>query len=103
MSQNSTGASRVRNIQQQGDRHLAIEWTDGVTTTHDVVELRRQCPCAMCVDENTGQRTLKPEAVADSVRPQRVDSVGRYAMTIKFDDGHGTGIYTFDYLRRLAN
>ena len=60
---------RVRDIQQSGERQLGIEWTDGARHSFDVVELRRKCPCAMCVDENTGKRTLKPESVSETVRP----------------------------------
>ena len=44
---------------------------------------------------------LKAEDVSDDVRPVSIDSVGRYAMSIKFSDGHATGIYTFQYLRSL--
>ncbi len=92
---------RVKNIEQLDGRTLGIRWTDEHTSRYDVVELRRQCPCASCVDEWTHKRTLKAEDIADSVRPVQIDSVGRYAMKIKFSDGHGTGIYTFKMLREI--
>src|SRR5690606_4403173 len=84
-------AIRVKDIRQVDDRTLGITWTDGRTDEFDVVELRRQCPCAMCIDEMTGKRRLDPAQVADSVRPVRIESVGAYAMKIAFDDGHSTG------------
>ena len=93
---------RVRNIKQVNDRTLGITWSDGREDQHDVVELRRKCPCAACIDEWTGEKRLKPEDVSEDVRPKRIDSVGAYAMCIKFSDGHGTGYYTFNYLRKLA-
>ena len=93
----------VGEIKQSGPRSLSIAWTDGRSQTFDVVELRRLCPCASCVDELTGKRTLKPEAIADDVRPMRVESVGSYALSIHFNDGHKTGIYTFDALRRMKH
>jgi DUF971 family protein len=93
---------RVKNIGQTDERTLAIQWTDGRTDALDVVALRRRCPCAQCVDEWTRERTLKPEAVAETVRPVRIDSVGSYALKIQFNDGHATGIYTFQMLRDLV-
>ena len=63
--------------------------------------LRKKCPCAFCVDEWVEKPILKEEDVKDDVRPVSIDSVGRYAMSIKFSDGHSTGIYTFKYLRGL--
>lgn len=92
---------RVKNIAQGNERTLGIQWTDGRTDAYDVVALRRQCPCAQCVDEWTHQRTLKPTDVPDTVRPVRIDSVGSYALKIQFSDGHSTGIYTFQMLREL--
>ena len=62
--------------------------------------LRKKCPCAFCVDE-WSKPILKEEDAKDDVRPVSIDSVGRYAMSIKFSDGSSTGIYTFKYLRGL--
>jgi DUF971 family protein len=93
---------KVKDIVQKNDRILNITWTDGRSDSFDVVELRRKCPCAMCIDEWTGEKRLKPEDVADTVRPMKVDSVGSYAINIKFNDGHGSGFYTFNHLRKLA-
>lgn len=93
---------RVKDIKQADSRTLAITWTDDKESLFDVVELRRRCPCAVCIDEWTHEQRLDPKSVSDDVRPIRVDSVGRYAMSIKFNDGHGTGIYTFPMLRGLA-
>ncbi|MDB2447170.1 DUF971 domain-containing protein [bacterium] len=93
---------KVKEIFQVDENILGIKWTDNQDSKFDVVELRRQCPCAACVDEHTGKRILKPEMVEDTVRPERINSVGRYALTITFNDGHSTGIYTFKMLRRLS-
>jgi DUF971 family protein len=92
---------RVKNIWQHDPRTLGIEWTDDKKSLFDVVDLRRRCPCAVCVDEWTNQRILKPEQVSDEIRPTKISSVGRYALKIEFNDGHGTGIYTFEMLRSL--
>ncbi|HYX33530.1 MAG TPA: DUF971 domain-containing protein [Oligoflexus sp.] len=94
--------ARVKRIWQQDDRTLAINWTDGRKSLYDVVELRRQCRCANCVDEMTRKRTLNPDEIPESVRPVKVESVGRYALTIHFTDGHRTGIYPFERLREIG-
>jgi len=91
----------VRAIRQFDERTLEITWSDEKTCRYDVVNLRRRCPCALCLDEWTRKPILKPEAIDESIRPVRIDSVGRYALSIKFSDGHGTGIYTYQMLREL--
>ena len=90
---------RVKDISQVDDRTLGVLWTDGRKNKIDVVELRRRCPCAVCIDEWTRAQRLKPEDIADSVRPVKIESVGSYALKVQFSDGHGTGIYTFQMLR----
>lgn len=94
---------RIKQIAQIGERTLGITWTDDRRDAYDVVKLRRLCPCAVCVDEWTSEKRLQPESVPETVRPQTVDSVGAYALQIRFTDGHGTGIYTFQMLRGLRD
>lgn len=38
----------------------------------------------------------------ENVRIVGVEPVGNYAVRLSFDDGHRTGIYTWDYLAELA-
>jgi len=98
----SAESPRVHRIWQEDGRTLGIAWTTGRTVLYDVVSLRRMCPCAYCVSEETGERTLRPEQIPEDVRPVRIDSVGRYALTIVFSDGHDSGIYPFDALHDRA-
>lgn len=90
---------RVKDIKQLDSRTLGITWTDDQSNQYDVVELRRCCPCASCIDEWTGEKRLRPEQISEDVRPISLESVGRYALKINFSDGHNTGIYTFQMLR----
>lgn len=94
---------RVKSISQLDDKTLGITWTDDKSSRFDVVELRRKCPCASCIDEWTHEQILRPESVSESVRPLKIESVGQYAMSIQFTDGHRTGIYTFSMLRKLGH
>ena len=93
----------ITKIEQLGDRKLEIGWSDGVTSVFDVVTLRRNCPCALCVDEWTQKRTLKPQDISENIRPKTIESVGRYALKVNFSDSHSTGIFTYELLRRLAS
>lgn len=98
----STQPLLVKHIEQL-DRHtLGIEWIDGHKSQWRLSHLRRNCPCASCIDEWTHQPILKPGDVNDQLTAKRVESVGRYALTIQFSDGHSTGIYSFPLLRKLC-
>jgi ATP-binding protein involved in chromosome partitioning len=79
---------------------LTIRWSD--RTQHiDSRDLRLACECALCRDEMTGRPLLDPERVPLTVAPVRIYSVGNYALGFTFSDGHDSGIYTFDALRRI--
>jgi DUF971 family protein len=96
-------AIEPREIQQAGDAGLNITWGDAVTSAYSAADLRRACPCAQCVNEWTGQRTLKPEAISGDLTIADINIVGRYALNFRWSDGHDTGIYSFRYLRELAD
>lgn len=83
------------------DNLLALQWSDGKTSAWDWATLRKKCPCASCVDEWTGKQLLDPASIPADIELQRVYSVGRYAIGLVFSDGHHSGIYSFEYLRRL--
>jgi DUF971 family protein len=92
------------NIQQIGNE-LAIHWNDGAESFLDLQFLRRACPCAACGGE--------PDVLGNIMRPNVSYSensfelsgfqiVGGYGLQLRWGDGHETGIYSFQYLRRLS-
>jgi len=92
------------NIQQIGNE-LAIQWNDGTESYFDLQLLRRACPCAACGGEpdvlgNVSRPDVKYSD--DSFRLAGFDLVGGYALQPRWHDGHNTGIYSFQYLRRLS-
>lgn len=89
-------------IQEENEREISIAWSDDAVTNYDAAQLRRACPCASCVNEWTGEKILKDEHISNETSFSNVSLVGRYALNFKFSDGHETGIYTFPYLRKLA-
>jgi DUF971 family protein len=95
---------RPVDIQQIGEE-LAIKWDDGGESYIPLEKLRQHCPCAGCKGEmdvmgnlyRPPARRLPPEAF----RLTRLETVGGYALQPIWADGHATGLYSFDYLRRL--
>ena len=82
---------------------LRIVWQDGEESVYAPRALRSKCPCAKCVDEMTGRRILRIEDVALDVHPVAIHYVGRYALQFVWNDGHDTGFFPFEFLRRLAD
>lgn len=88
-----------------------ITWSDGHASHFDYPYLRDHCPCATCNDERGKKEQMagmnlptspllpmykpKPKAVAAT-------QVGNYAIQISFNDGHSTGIFSYDYLRTMC-
>ncbi len=85
------------------DSKVKIIWEDGSESEFRAASLRRACPCAGCVSEWTGEKILKDEEISESIRIEDVSLVGRYALNLRFSDGHETGIYSFEYLKQLAS
>lgn len=84
---------------------LAIAWSDGAESYLPLEALRRACPCAACGGEpDVLGRVIRPEVVytPESFVLRGFQVVGGYALQPSWADGHGTGLYTFPYLRRLA-
>ena len=96
---------RPTNVQQIGNE-LAIRWDDGVESFIALENLRRACPCAGCKGEmdvlgnlyKGPERPLRP----DSFQLKGIAHVGGYALQPQWADGHSTGLYSFDYLRSIA-
>ncbi|MDB5103970.1 MAG: hypothetical protein JWP91_1659 [Fibrobacteres bacterium] len=80
---------------------LTIHWNDGTVSDLKARFLRSSCPCAVCVNEWTGEKMLDESRIPADIKPARVLAVGRYAMAIHWSDGHKTGIYSYDYLKKL--
>jgi ATP-binding protein involved in chromosome partitioning len=96
------GSNEPTAIEVASDGNLSVTWPDGFKGMVSPHNLRINCPCAMCIDEDTGRRTLDPKVVPLDIKISGLEKVGRYAITVTFSDGHNTGIYKFDRLRDLA-
>lgn len=88
-----------KTITRSDPTRLEIEWSDGHRTRYSAAQLRRLCPCAMCVNELTGERVLDPRSIDEAITQSDAGLVGHYALSMRFSDGHHTGIFTFRFLR----
>ncbi len=94
----------LTNTQAIGDE-LALRWSDGEESYFPLQFLRRACPCALCGGEpDVLGNVSRPEVtyVESSFELRGWNAVGGYALQPLWADGHNTGIYSFQYLRRLA-
>lgn len=83
----------------EAERRLVVSWEDGHVSEYPLRYLRGFCPCAACQGHRSGPPEFVPtenEMILD-VKP-----VGNYAMSVAWDSGHDTGIYSFEYLRGLC-
>jgi DUF971 family protein len=86
---------------------LAIKWSDGRESFITLETLRRACPCAGCMGETDvmGHLHKGPDAALTPLSFQMTGftPVGGYGIQPLWADGHGAGIFSFDYLARLAD
>lgn len=87
----------------QGDQVLELVWGPDRTDRLPYRHLRAQCPCASCQDEWTGARILDPASIRPDLKLEGLEAVGSYAVRLVWNDGHGSGLYTWETLQRLAN
>jgi len=101
--------AKVRVLLTEG-KGLEIDWQDGHRSAWTFAWLRDACPCATCVDERLqqGRKPGQPKPKAAELlpmykppaKPASAHPVGRYALQFNWLDGHSSGIYSWEYLRR---
>lgn len=84
---------------------VAIRWDDGLESYLAFERLRAASPSA----SNQGERDIFGNQYGGGgprkfpgVKVVGWDRVGNYAIRFDFSDGHNTGLYSYDYLRALA-
>jgi DUF971 family protein len=84
---------------------LTIQWSDGHVSAFPYRYLRDHCPCASCTGAEP-ERRADPSALpmfgSKPLKPDRAELMGHYALQIFWNDGHSSGIYSFEYLRGLC-
>jgi DUF971 family protein len=85
------------------EKLLQITWADQGTQSVSYRELRGNCPCAVCVNEMTGQRKFFPENAAEDIHPEKLELIGNYAIKIVWSDSHSTGLFGWELLKKLTS
>ena len=109
LSKEALTPAKVRVLKTEGTG-MEIDWADGHQSHWSFQWLRNACPCATCVEERNlfklepGQAKPKPAQLLQMfeapARPASAHAVGRYAIQFNWQDGHSSGIYSWDFLRR---
>ncbi|MFW5970020.1 MAG: gamma-butyrobetaine hydroxylase-like domain-containing protein [Halofilum sp. (in: g-proteobacteria)] len=81
-------------------RELEVAFEDGYQKRLPCEYLRVFSPSAEVQGHGPGQEVLV--FGKEHVNIERIDPVGNYAVRLVFDDGHDTGIYTWETLYTLA-
>lgn len=79
---------------------LELRYADGGNYSLPAEFLRVYSPSAEVRGHGRGQEVL--QTGKRFVKIDRIDPVGHYAVQLHFDDGHSTGIFSWEYLRELA-
>jgi DUF971 family protein len=81
-------------------RVLEVAWEDGTRYALPFEYLRVHSPSAEIRGHGGGEGKL--ELAKESVLVTRVEPIGVYAVRLHFDDGHNSGLFSWDYLRELG-
>lgn len=82
-------------------RLVEIAYADGSRFRLPCEYLRISSPSAEVRGHGPGQEILL--VGKESVGITTIEPVGHYAIRLRFDDGHDSGLYTWEYLRELAD
>ena len=82
------------------DKRLEIDFDNGVTFSYPAELLRVESPSAEVQGHGPGDKKVVAER--RHVGILEIEPVGNYAVRIKFDDLHDTGIFSWQYLYQLG-
>ena len=81
---------------------LFISWSDGHNAFYPYRYLRGNCCCAGCVEEMSGNIRVGENDVREDVEIVDWMQIGKYALQFLWSDTHDTGIYPFDFLKKIC-
>jgi DUF971 family protein len=84
----------------RAERVLNVSFDDGASYQLPAEYLRVESPSAEVQGHGAATKVLV--AGKKQVASDRIERVGRYAVRLVFDDGHDTGLYSWDYLAQLG-
>ena len=81
-------------------RLLVVSFDDGSEFEYSFEYLRAHSPSAEVKGHGPGQEVL--QTGKENVILKTIEPVGHYAVRLVFDDGHDSGLYTWQYLYELG-
>ena len=87
----------------KGEGILELIWDESNISRLPFCAVRRDCRCAVCVDEFSGKQLLDPTSVPEDLGLEDISISGNYALRIRWSDQHDSGLFTWDHLSDLAN
>jgi DUF971 family protein len=98
--------NKIRPVNVTADRQarvLTIHWNDGRECRYSFAGLRAVCPCVQCRGghANMGRpadKLLLEKSVDEQLNLEAANPVGSYAVQFVWNDGHDSGIYSWEYL-----
>ncbi len=87
----------------QSDQVLEISWPNNQVDRVPYFLLRTECPCTTCRDEWSGERILDPKTIRSDIKLACMENIGTYAIRLSWNDGHSSGLFSWETLRTLAD
>ena len=85
----------------RGARVTELDWADGHKSVYPHEILRGYCPCAGC-QGHSGTIAFITHEDGIALELEDIGTVGNYALSLKWFDGHDSGLYSYKYLRSLC-
>lgn len=82
--------------------NITLKWNDKSPWIVNNKKLRLNCQCALCIHEMTGEKILNTAAVKDDITAIKIIPLGNYALGIEWNDGHTSGIYSYELIKSLS-
>lgn len=95
----ASGSVQVTEVEVDREHAVTVVFDDGFGARFDLLDLRRRCPCAGCQGAREQGREVY---AAQAVTVLDAELHGNWAISIRWSDGHDTGMYAWSYLRALA-
>jgi DUF971 family protein len=87
----------------QAEQVLEVTWPDDRVDRLPYRLIRSECPCASCRNEWTGARMLDPNSIRSDLKLVGLENIGTYAIQPAWNDGHGSGLFSWETLRALGD
>lgn len=85
---------------RRAERLLDVEFDDGARFSFPAEYLRVESPSAEVQGHAPDERRVVPGKRGVAI--EALEPVGNYAVRLRFDDGHDTGLYSWDWLHRIG-